>query len=313
MRSTCLVICLAAGCIAPASDSSVDEQVGTTQYVQLVDFAGIDQGAWFDTVGKLRSEFGALCGDTFCEGDYANLTPLSVSCSVSSKLGVVHDCAWTFAGSLAAVDPHTSGISVDAPTFACHFHPKMTAKQLLATWSASSDAIHAPLATTIGATSLYDALVDCFQHPIGQTPVTFVTDPSPTYVSAIDYYTTAANQTKWRSAQTAVVAGFDQICGDTYCGSDFGDLRALELTCSITKSTGNVKACAWVFGGSYSVVGAAGALDVTSRSFRCALPVHGTLAQLIAVWTAPSTTDAIQRPLPGQTTSAYDALGGCLP
>jgi hypothetical protein len=41
--------------------------------------------------------------------------------------------------------------------------------------------------------------------------------------------------------------------------------------------------------------------------------MHGTLSQLISVWTAAGTDDPIQRPLPGVTTSAYDALGGCLP
>ena len=306
------LVCLATGCTLAASDSSAQEQdVGTTTYVQLSDFAGIDQGAWFDSVGKLRDEFVALCGDTFCEGEYANLNPLSISCSVSSKIGHVHDCAWTFAASELAVDPQTSAIAIDAPTFVCHFHPKGTAKQLLAAWSSSSDAIHAPMPG--GSGSLYDALGDCFQHPIGATPVTVVTDPAPTYVSAAAYYATAANQAKWRAVQTAMVDGFDRVCGDTFCGSDFGDLRSLEFACSITKSSGNVKACAWAFGGSYSVVATSGALDVTSQSFRCAVPVHGTLSQLITTLTTTGLADPIQRPLPGGTTSAYDALAGCLP
>ncbi len=298
------------GCIESGATEK-EQDVGSTQYVELSDFSGIDQGAWFDLVGKLGTEFGQVCGDTFCEGDYANLTPLSLSCSVTSKLGSVHDCAWTFAGSLTEVDPTTSAIAVDAPTFECHVHPKTTAHKLIELWSNSADAIHEPLPGTTG--SYFDELVDCFQHPIGHTPITVSTSATPTYVSASDYYTTAANQAKWAAAKAALKAGFDNICGDTYCGSDFGDLQSLDLTCSITKSSGNVKACAWVFGGSYSLPATSGALSVTSKSFNCGLPVHGTLSQLISTLTAAGTTDPIQRPLPGATTSAYDALGGCLP
>jgi hypothetical protein len=40
--------------------------------------------------------------------------------------------------------------------------------------------------------------------------------------------------------------------------------------------------------------------------------MHGTMAQLVSALAAPG-ADAIQTPLPGVTTSAYDALGGCLP
>jgi hypothetical protein len=104
------------------------------------------------------------------------------------------------------------------------------------------------------------------------------------------------------------------VCGDTFCGSDFGDLQSLALVCSVTKSTGNVKSCSWIFGGSYMLPARNGAEDVTSKSFACNVPVKGTLSQLITVLTATDpTTDAIRRPLPGTTTTAYDALGGCLP
>ncbi|MDB4954418.1 MAG: hypothetical protein JWO36_1987 [Myxococcales bacterium] len=311
-RFVSLGLVIVAGCATTGDASQTDEQgVGSTVYMNILDFSGTNVDAWTSARQKLDQEFNDLCGDTFCGGDYANLTPLSLTCSVTSKTGKIHDCAWTFAGSLAAVGAKTATISIDAPTFECHIQPKTTAAHLVDLLSSSTDAIHVPLP---GTTSIYDALGDCFQHPIGKTPVTFDHDPSPTYIDADVYYTTFTGQQKWLSAKAALVAGFDRVCGDTFCGSDFGDLRSLDLVCAITKSSGNVKSCAWVFGGSYPFISSkTGALNETSKSFRCNVAVKGTLSQLITTLTAPGTVDAIQRPLPGVTTSAYDALGGCLP
>jgi hypothetical protein len=154
-------------------------------------------------------------------------------------------------------------------------------------------------------------LPDCFTHPIGDTPITATSSATPTYVEAADYYTTAANQAKWSSTYAALKLGFDNVCGDTFCGSDYSDLQSLELACSITRSSGNVKSCAWAFGGSYTLVKATGALDLTSRTWTCPVAVHGTLSQLISTVTAPGTVDPIQRPLPGGT-SAYDSIAGCV-
>ncbi len=306
----------ASGCAVPvqgSDDVGADREATTTQYVSLVDFDdSAYQFAWSDIGVQLDQEFGALCGDTFCEGDFSNLTPLSVSCSVTSVNGTVHDCAWTFAGSIEAVDPDTSVISVDAPTFQCHFHPKYTTAGAFVTLlSGSSDAIHDTLPHTSG--SIYDALVDCFQNPIGATPITFVDDPHPTYVEASDYYTSPTWQAKWANAKAALDLGFNDVCGDTFCEGDYADLQSLAFVCSITKSTGNVKGCDWIFGGSFSQVATNGALDATSHTWTCPVTVHGTLSQLITTLTDSEPTAPIDRPLPGTTSSAYDAIGGCLP
>ncbi len=304
MKNVALLLLLVPACAADAGPGAGTDQeaAGTTTYVSAVDLPTIDQGAWYDAIHKLDDELTAACPGTFCV-DHPRLTPLTFSCSVSSKAGVIHDCAWTFAASDAAVDSRTAAVSIDAPTYQCHVHPSTTASRLLAILSSSPDAIHAPLP---GMGSLVDAL--------GATPIDASYVAPPTYVLADDYYTTAANQQKWQAAVGALKTAFDNICGDTFCGSDYGDLQAMQLACAITKSTGNVKSCTWIFGGSYAVVQAkGGALDETSQTFRCTLPVHGTIAQLVATWSGSGTEDAIHRPLPGATTSAYDALGGCLP
>ena len=71
-------------------------------------------------------------------------------------------------------------------------------------------------------------------------------------------------------------------------GGDYGDLTSLELECAITRSTGNVKGCAWVFGGSYFWVpdDRSSALVTEHHTYRCDFTMKGTLPQLISTWTA---------------------------
>ena len=299
------------GCAGDGSDSQTDDSTAT-QYVSIADFNNSAlQDAWYGLQSKLNGEFYNVCGDTFCEGDYSNLVGLSMNCGVSSIRGDVHDCAWTFTGSNQMVNPETAAIAVDKPTFVCHFKAKTTASKLVTLLSNSSDAIHEVLPG--GTVSIYDGLVDCFQHPIGATPIMPVDDPAPKYVEPIDYYKSASSQTKWRNTQAALKNGFDNICGDTYCGSDFGDMQSLDFICSVTKSTGNVKSCAWVFGGSYLGTDTkTGTVSATTASWNCPVAMKGTIGQLIS--TLGASSDPIQQALPGETTSAYDAIGNnCLP
>ena len=299
MRTIALLL-LASCAVAPGSNS-LDQDTSATQYVNIFDFPKTDQGAWYDLMQKLN-------GELVASKQFPGVTPLSFYCSVTSKAGDVHDCTWTFASSQVAVDGTTAAIDVDAPTYQCHVHPKMTSVKLIALLTDADDALHAPLP---GTTSLADALPDCFAHPIDAT--TLAPGAGTTYVEASSYYTTAANQQKWTAAKAALVNAFDNICGDTFCSSDFNDLQSLTFACAVTKSTGNVKSCAWTFGGSFPNVAANGALAPTSQTFTCTVPVHGTIAQLITTLTnTTDSEDAIHRALPGGTASAYDALT-CLP
>lgn len=299
MKHLAWIAVVVTGCaVSPSVPSEWAQESGVTQYVNIMDFAGTDQGAWYDLVRKLDSEF-----------QDPSITPLTFYCSVSSIVGNVHDCAWTFTSSQHAVDANTAALQVDAVTYECHVHPKTTAPKLIALLQGSSDAIHEVLPGT--STSIADALPDCFAHPIGGTPITAATSPTPTYVEAAAYYTTAANQAKWAATYAALKLAFDNICGDTFCSGDYSDLQSLDFACAITKSTGNVKSCAWTFGGSYTLVKSTGALDLSSRTWTCPVAVHGTISQLIATVTGTADQDAIQRPLPGGT-SAYDSIAGCV-
>jgi hypothetical protein len=316
MKHLVLLMVALAGCMAEGGglDGDQTEQDVKTTYVDILDFAKTDQGQWYDLIHNLNHEFDQVCGDTFCEGDYANIQPLTFSCSVSSKAGSVHDCAWTFAAAQVDVDPRTAAIVVDAPTYQCHVKMKTTATKLVQIL-AGADPLHAALPGAPAETpSIYDQLGDCFDHPIGQTPGTFAQTGALSYVSARDYYSSATWIDRWYATTAALKDGFDRVCGDTFCSGDFGDLQAMDFTCAITKSTGNVKSCEWTFGGSWHLVAEnSGTQQITASTFKCPVTMKGTLSQFIGVITAPGTDEPINRPLPGMTTTAYDALLGCLP
>jgi hypothetical protein len=301
------LVALAAGaCVDPgAATTSESGDVSGTAYMDLFDFGKIDQGAWADTIAKLNAEYSATT-DAY--------VPLTFACSVTTKIGDVHDCAWTFASSQLAVAATTAAIDTNTPTYQCHIQAKTTAVKLVALLSSSADALHAPLP---GAASIADQLAGCFDHPVGATPIASGATSPETYVAASAYYTAAASRAKWATAQAALLAGFNNICGDTFCSSDYSDLQSLDFECAVTKSTGNVKSCAWVFAGSVHDVNATtGAVGETSQGFRCTVAIKGTLPQLITTLTGAQpagSPDPIDRALPGETTSAYDALGGCLP
>ena len=312
----CLVPLVAlAGCVDLSDTTAVsgdaEQGVSTTTYGELSDYSKLGVDQWFADVRSLNTEFGNACGDTFCGGDWSNLTPMSFACSVTEKLGSIQSCAWTFSASQIVVDPTTSTLQTNLATFVCPIKVKSTAVKFSALLASTTDPLHVAIP---GYATINEQLAGCFDHPIGATPIVAGPQTPVTYVAASDYYTSAPSRAKWAAAQKGLLDGFNNICGDTFCGSDFGDLQSLQFECSVTKSSGNIKSCAWVFGGSFSEVDPArGTLSETSKNFRCTVPVKGTLPQLVAVLTAAGPQPASDRILPGETTSAYDALGGCLP
>ncbi|MFT3693018.1 MAG: hypothetical protein QM831_07745 [Kofleriaceae bacterium] len=304
MKAAYIALLALTGCATTGDSDQADQQDSSgTTYGFIEDVTGNYDG-WFGIQSQLASNFNDVCGDTFCEGDWTNIQPLRVYCSVTSKRGDIKDCAWAFTASTHEVDA-SGKVLTDAVTFQCHFKPTGTATKLIAALQ-GDDPLHASLP---GMGSIYDAIGDCFEHPIGDTPINLT--PGTTYVDAANYYQTAAGSEKWYTSTQNLHKGFDDVCGDTFCGSDYSDVQALDLGCAITKSTGNVKACTWNFGGSFSTINKSGTLAVTSTTWSCPVTVHGTIAQMTAVLTASGTDNPIQRALPGGT-SAYDSIAGCV-
>ncbi len=58
-------------------------------------------------LANLKASFDRVCGDTFCEGDFSNLTSMDITCSLNTKTEKLQACAWTFAGVNAEVDTAT--------------------------------------------------------------------------------------------------------------------------------------------------------------------------------------------------------------
>ena len=117
---------------------------------------------WYTAAYGLRRDFDAICGDTFCGGDYTNLQPLRFACSVEAATGRVSRCVWSFAGSNETVNPLTGAIAVDAPVFRCRIAlARGTTIQQLVRALSVEEPLYAPL--PMGARPVYEAIGDCFE------------------------------------------------------------------------------------------------------------------------------------------------------
>lgn len=116
--------------------------------------------AWYALRAGLELGFEQICGDTFCEGDYSNITPLRFQCSVQLRSGRIGACTWSFAASSEEIDPGDGGVAVDTPAWTCEvpLAPQVTIDELLAAL-AGDEPLHATLPGGTG--SVYDALGDC--------------------------------------------------------------------------------------------------------------------------------------------------------
>lgn len=113
--------------------------------------------AWSESRRALASAFDDACGDTFCEGDFKDVSALRLACDVRRSDEHVGVCHWSFALADDEVDARgrivprtatkTCPIAIDAPASA------------LVAAVAGEDGLHAPLPGR--ETSLLDALVGC--------------------------------------------------------------------------------------------------------------------------------------------------------
>ncbi|MGK4007940.1 hypothetical protein WMF31_35315 [Sorangium sp. So ce1036] len=118
--------------------------------------------AWYGILIDLKDDFDAVCGDTFCEGDYSNYEPLRFRCSVEEHAGTIGTCVWVLAASNEDILPSTGEVEVDARIFRCvmPLAPETPVSDLIEALSTPGErAIHAALPGT--GRSLYDGLADC--------------------------------------------------------------------------------------------------------------------------------------------------------
>lgn len=116
--------------------------------------------AWLTLRARLAADFDDICGDTFCEGDWSNITALRFQCSVQQRTGRIGQCVWSFAASNEDIAPANGALDVQVPTWTCPIPLARgtTMDALLAALSGDSP-LHAALPGT--QASVYDALADC--------------------------------------------------------------------------------------------------------------------------------------------------------
>lgn len=299
--SIVLSLC-AVGCAFQASDSTDEsEDAVTTVYVSTdAFFKDKDIAGWASAQAEITKEFDNVCGDTFCGGDYSNLTSMGLVCGVSSVRGSIKDCAWTFVGSSHLINGATGTVQASIASFQCHFKPTGGVKAL-STLLQGQNAIRATLPGV--NRSLYDVIGDCFQNPIGATPINFADGP---YADAPD--SPAIDQGAWFGAADGVRDAFDS----THTVTPPADIRALRFVCSVRSTTGTIRSCKWLFGGATAKVDAkTGAVVITPSSDRCTVPATGNANTLTAALTAQSSTPILDRALPGSGKTLNDVILGC--
>lgn len=115
---------------------------------------------WHSLRTRLAADFDAICGDTFCEGDFGNITPMRFECSVQRHTGRIGACVWSFAASAEDIDPVTGLVEVRQPSWQCPIPvvPGTAIDALLAALAGD-----APLRTPLPGTgaTVWDGLGHC--------------------------------------------------------------------------------------------------------------------------------------------------------
>jgi hypothetical protein len=170
IRHACFVLCctLPACSATASSDADLRESRAAARagahYVEARSYwtAPEDIDAWYALTRDLKAQFDAICGDTFCEGDFSNYESLGVRCSVEQQTGALGRCVWTFAASTEEVRPDTGALKIHGKVWKCPLPmaQPLTARQLVRGLSrGDADALYTPVPGT--TRSFYDALVEC--------------------------------------------------------------------------------------------------------------------------------------------------------
>jgi hypothetical protein len=156
LRTTLAALFLTASASAFAQVPSTDRFVDATDWPTAE--AGMDR--FFEAEARLNAGFDKICGDTFCEGEYRNLRPMQLRCSVDTLKGTLRQCLWTFAGSHAKVNHRTGAVLSTAKTFKCKvLLAKDTPVDTFYEFLKGEDPLHAKLPMT--NVSVYDGLPSC--------------------------------------------------------------------------------------------------------------------------------------------------------
>lgn len=113
--------------------------------------------SWTEITRTLGRDFDQICGDTFCEGQYPDISALRFVCSMKTEDQHVSHCGWSFAEAEASVGDR-GAIETNVATRRCDVTIDAPADALVQALSVP-EPLYAPLPG--GTASIYDALVGC--------------------------------------------------------------------------------------------------------------------------------------------------------
>lgn len=143
-----------------------------------------------------------------------------------------------------------------------------------------------------------------------------VTPPAPAapgrYVDAIHWPVNDAGMDRFFAAEAKLVAGFESVCGDTFCEGEFANLRPMALRCSVDTTKGTLKQCLWSFAGTSSIVNRkTGAVSTVAKAFKCKLMLAKD-TPVDAFYEVMDGEDPLNAKLPATRHSIYEGLSNCL-
>lgn len=297
-RFALALLVLPMGCDSTAVDADEADATGTTYYEMTSRLSSADLARWdFFRAGLLKS-FDNVCGDTYCSGDYSNLTTVGLVCSIT-QANYVKECNWTLGGSIEYVDGKTGAFTVDARMFPCTIPVKTKFDAFMnALDDGGEDSVKWDLPGT--GQSFYDGIGACLAGVVGKAPPP---NTGSTYLELADY------NDAWIFTRRDLNDAFEQSCEGTFCEGTYANIAPLRAACATSTTSGQVTGCKWSFAAANFKVTTKGKVSASTKLYQCPLSVKADAATFIQ---SLSTPDPLHVTLPGGTTTLFTQLDACL-
>ncbi len=134
------------------------------RYLESWEIPSPYEQAYDKSVTNLKESFDNICGDTFCEGDFGNLTVLDLACSFEEDTLNLKECVWVIAGSYSELDEKTGKYKVRTSMNECHVPMNDMAvndfnKAYSGEWKTADRAFHEM--NLPKGKSMYEAISEC--------------------------------------------------------------------------------------------------------------------------------------------------------
>ncbi len=289
---------------SPSENLGEEEAFLRATYADVAEtLEGKDLDRWFAVSASLREGFERTCDGALCNGAYGRLASVRLACSSTRLAHKMKDCVWVLGASLEYVDAADGTMTNDTRVWTCHVPVTGFAKVMLDVLEAAGEnAFRTPLPGT--SRSFEDALSSCVR---GATPNPAPDETLGTFTDLGDRR--RAGGAHWTVTKRRLNERFEDVCGDSFCEGDYSDIAGLGLSCAVEQTTDRVAKCTWSFAAADTAVDSRGHLTAGTKLMTCPIAIDASAAELTL---ALAVDDPLQAQLPGQNTSFYDALVGCL-